>query len=117
MRVRLPSLGDFTATRRMLLLAGLAIGLGVLGAYLSTALLALIVLFTNLFFFQRLSFAPTSPAAHTLGALGAAVPVIGCLIVRLMARYGSERIRGHGIPEALEAILIRGSRVQPRVAL
>ena len=45
------------------------------------------------------------------------VPVVGCLIIGLMARYGSERIRGHGIPEALEAILIRGSRIQPRVAL
>ena len=34
-----------------------------------------------------------------------------------MARYGSERIRGHGIPEAIEAILINGSRVEPKVAI
>jgi len=34
-----------------------------------------------------------------------------------MARYGSERIRGHGIPEAIEAILINGSKVQPKVAI
>src|SRR5437870_8620102 len=33
-----------------------------------------------------------------------------------MARYGSERIRGHGIPEAIKAILISGSRVEPKVA-
>src|SRR6185437_11924337 len=57
------------------------------------------------------------PAGHTLGPLGALVPVAGCLVIGVMARYGSERIRGHGIPEALEAILIRGSRIQPRVAL
>ena len=45
------------------------------------------------------------------------VPVVGALIIGFMARYGSERIRGHGIPEAIEAILINGSRVEPKVAL
>jgi CIC family chloride channel protein len=109
--------GDFTATPRMLPIAGLAVVLGVLGAYVATALLALIAFFTNLFYFHRLSLAPASPALATLGAWSVVVPVIGCLVIGLMARYGSERIRGHGIPEALEAILIRGSRVQPRVAL
>jgi chloride channel protein, CIC family len=57
-----------------------------------------------------------SPAGHTLGLFVVLVPVIGALIIGLMARYGSERIRGHGIPEAIEAILINGSRVEPRVA-
>ncbi|HEX2656683.1 MAG TPA: chloride channel protein, partial [Polyangia bacterium] len=101
----------------MLPIAGMAIVLGVVGAYVATALLALITFFTNLFFFQRFSLAPASPADHTLGLLGVLVPVVGCLIIGLVARYGSEKIRGHGIPEALEAILIRGSRIQPRVAL
>jgi H+/Cl- antiporter ClcA len=110
-------LGDFTATPRMLLLAAVAIGVGVLSAYVAAALLALISLFTNLFFYQRFSVAAVSPAGHHLGLLAALVPVAGCLIIGVMARYGSERIRGHGIPEALEAILIRGSRIQPRVAL
>ena len=45
------------------------------------------------------------------------IPVVGALIIGLMARYGSERIRGHGIPEAIEAILLRGSRVEPKVAI
>src|SRR5213594_4194703 len=45
------------------------------------------------------------------------VPIIGGLIIGLMARYGSERIRGHGIPEAIEAILLNGSRVEPKVAV
>jgi len=81
------------------------------------ALLKLIGLFTNLFFFQRWSTALVSPAGHHLGVGVIIVPVIGALIIGFMARYGSERIRGHGIPEAIEAILINGSRVEPRVAL
>ena len=56
-------------------------------------------------------------AVHHLGVWVIAVPVAGSLVVGLMARYGSEKIRGHGIPEALEAILLRGSRIEPRVAL
>jgi H+/Cl- antiporter ClcA len=116
-RNRPERLGDFTAGPRTLGLAVLAVALGVFSAYVATALLALIAFFTNLFFYQRLSFAAATPAGHTLGAVGALVPVAGCLIIGVMARYGSERIRGHGIPEALEAILIRGSRIQPRVAL
>src|SRR5205823_9668862 len=58
-----------------------------------------------------------SPAGHHLGPFVVLVPVAGALVIGVMARYGSERIRGHGIPEALEAILTRGSRVEPRVAL
>src|SRR4029077_8853971 len=45
-----------------------------------------------------------------------AAPVVGALIIGLMARYGSEEIRGHGIPEALDAILLGGSLVEPKVA-
>jgi H+/Cl- antiporter ClcA len=80
------------------------------------ALLRLIGLFTNLFFFQRWDTALVSPVGHTLGLLVVLVPIAGAVIIGLMARYGSERIRGHGIPEAIEAILINGSRVEPRVA-
>ena len=58
-----------------------------------------------------------SPAGHHLGPFVILVPVVGALIIGVMARYGSERIRGHGIPEAIEAILINGSRVEPKVAL
>jgi len=101
--------GDFTTNRRVIPIALLALAVGAVSAFVALALLRLIGLFTNLFFFQRWSTASVSPAAHTLGA-AAAVAV-------LMARYGSERIRGHGIPEALEAILLRGSRIEPRVAL
>jgi H+/Cl- antiporter ClcA len=58
-----------------------------------------------------------SPATHSLGTYAVLVPVVGALIIGVMARFGSERIRGHGIPEALESILIHGSRVQPRLAI
>ncbi len=109
-------LGDFTTTARVLLISGLAIVIGVVASYVALALLKLIGLFTNLFFFQRVGTA-LSPTGHHLGIFVIAVPVIGGLIVGLMARYGSERIRGHGIPEAIEAILINGSRVEPKVAL
>jgi chloride channel protein, CIC family len=112
----LSTLGDFTTTWRVLLLSCLASGIGVFSAFVALALLRLIGLFTNLFFFQRWDTTLVSPAGHTLGLFVVLVPVIGALIIGLMARYGSERIRGHGIPEAIEAILINGSRVEPRVA-
>jgi H+/Cl- antiporter ClcA len=92
----------FTATPRLLWITTLAIGIGVIAAFVAKALLALIAIFTNLFFFQRFSMTPVSPAGHTLGWIAIGVPVAGALIIGLMARYGSERIRGHGIPEAIE---------------
>lgn len=110
-------LGDFTTSRRVIVLSMLAVGIGLLSALLAKALLVLIDFFTNLFFFQRLSLQPASPGTSDLGLLIVLVPVAGALIIGLMARYGSERIRGHGIPEAIEAILINGSRVEPKVAV
>jgi H+/Cl- antiporter ClcA len=110
-------LADFTATKRLLSISAVAIVIGVIGAYVALALLQLIAFFTNIFFFQRLSSAAASPADHSLGPFVILVPVVGALLIGLMARYGSERIRGHGIPEAIEAILINGSRVEPKVAL
>jgi H+/Cl- antiporter ClcA len=109
--------GDFTADPRLLGVSALAVGIGSLCAFVALALQKLIFLFTNLFFYQHLSLAPASPADNTLGPLVILVPVLGGLIIGLMARYGSERIRGHGIPEAIEAILIGGSRMQPKVAV
>jgi len=110
-------LGDFTTTPRVILISLLAIVIGIIGAYVALILLRLIGFFTNLFFFGRLSTALTSPAGNGLGILVILVPVMGGLVIGLMARYGSERIRGHGIPEAIEAILINGSKISPRVAI
>ena len=110
-------LGDFTTTPRVLLISALAIAIGLVSAVVALALLKLIALFTNVFFFQRFSFAAASPVDHHLGFLVVLVPVAGALLIGLMARYGSERIRGHGIPEAIEAILMNGSRVEPKLAI
>src|SRR5881409_3188456 len=110
-------LGDFTATLRLVPISLIAVAIGLLSAGVALALLRLIGLFTNLFFFQRWDFALVSPAGNRLGAVEVLVPAAGALIVGFMARYGSERIRGHGIPEAIESILIRGSRIEPRLAV
>ncbi len=110
-------LGDFTTRPRVITISLMAIFIGVVGAYVALALLKLIGIFTNLFFFQRWSTALVSPAGNTLGVFEVIVPVVGALIIGVMARYGSERIRGHGIPEAIEAILINGSRIDPKVAV
>src|SRR5438093_6401306 len=109
-------LGDFTTTQRVISLSLLATAIGVLSAFVALALLRMIGLFTNLFFFQRWDTALVSPVDNTLGPFVVLVPVVGALIIGFMARYGSERIRGHGIPEAIESILISGSRIEPRVA-
>jgi H+/Cl- antiporter ClcA/predicted transcriptional regulator len=116
--VELPGdLGDFTATKRLIPITCIAIVIGAVSACLALALLRLIGIFTNLFFFQRWDSSFVSPATNTLGWLAIVVPVAGGLVIGFMARFGSERIRGHGIPEALEAILTRGSRVEPKLAV
>jgi CIC family chloride channel protein len=110
-------LGDFTTTSRVLPITGLAMGIGALCAFVALVLLRLIGLFTNLFYYGRWDTAMVSPAGNHLGMYSVLVPIGGALIIGVMARYGSERIRGHGIPEAIEAILINGSRVEPKVAI
>src|SRR3954447_3051772 len=109
--------GDFTASVRLLWISALAFAVGALCTGVAFTLLRLINFFTNLFYFGQVSFADAIPADNALGLLAIGVPVVGSLIIGLMARYGSERIRGHGIPEALEAILIGRSRMSPKVAV
>jgi len=122
--------GDFTANRRLLWIAGLAVIVGVACAFVAVALLWQIGLFTHLFYYPKdfiatLMHHPSTlmtldgklPADNRLGWWAVIVPVIGGLIIGLMARYGSDRIRGHGIPEAIEAILIGRSRMSPKVAV
>lgn len=113
----LEELGDFTTTARVIPISLMAIVIGVIGSYVAWFLLKLIGVFTNLFYYHRISTSFVSPAANQLGGWAILVPVVGSLIVGLMARYGSERIRGHGIPEAIESILMNGSRVHPRLAI
>ncbi|MGA2832407.1 MAG: chloride channel protein [Terracidiphilus sp.] len=116
-RPRLEELGDFTTTTRVIPISLIAMVIGVVGALVAWFLLKLIGFFTNLFYYQRFDTSFASPAGNHLGVYAVAVPVVGSLIVGLMARYGSERIRGHGIPEAIESILMSGSRVHPKLAI
>ena len=110
-------LADFTRDRRILVLSFMALIIGLLSAIVAKILVALIAIFTNITFYQRLSTEFVSPANHHLGKLVIIAPVIGGLVIGLTARYGSEKIRGHGIPEALEAILFGRSRMEAKVAV
>lgn len=109
--------GDFARDARLVRLSAFALVIGVMSTIGAIVLLNAIRLFTNIFFFQTFSFAQRSPAGNHLGVAVIAIPVIGGLIVGLMARYGSEAIRGHGIPEAIEAILFGRSRMSAKVAI
>ena len=102
---------------RMLLLSLLAAAIGLVAGVVAFALYKLIGLFTNLFFFHRWSADFTSAQHNHLGWLVIVVPVIGGLIVGVMAKYGTSKIKGHGIPEAMEAVLFNRSRIAPRVAI
>ena len=110
-------LRDFTLDRRVWLLSSVALVIGAGAAGLAVLLLRCIALATNLFYYHRFSFVGVSPAGSTLGVWMPFVPVLGGLIVGVMARYGSDKIRGHGIPEAIEAIMLRGARVEPSIAI
>lgn len=111
-------LRDFTVDKRTWLLSAVALVIGTGGAALAVLLLRAIALATNLFYYHRVSYAMVGPAGSTEPAwVLMFVPVIGGVIVGLMANYGSDKIRGHGIPEAIEAILLRGARVHPKVAV
>ncbi|HYB91480.1 MAG TPA: chloride channel protein [Candidatus Binataceae bacterium] len=117
-----PALESMIASQRTTAIDGrvvhlslIAIAIGLMAGLAARILLALIGLITNLSFYGRLSPQFVSPAANRLGLLVIVVPAIGGLIVGLMARYGSEAIRGHGIPEVMEQVLRNQSRILPRV--
>jgi H+/Cl- antiporter ClcA len=116
-RTQQDRLADFSQSSRIVRLSAMALVIGAASALVAAGLARLIALITNVAYYGALSGAPRSPAANHLGIFAVAVPVLGGLIVGLMARFGSEKIRGHGIPEALEAILIGQSRIEARVAV
>ena len=102
--------------RRTIVVAGLAVLIGIAGGLVAQALVALISLATNISFYGRLSTAFVSPAAAHRGPVALLIiPVVGALIVGLMARFGSSSIRGHGIPEVMERVLRGESRIPARV--
>src|SRR5262249_21252582 len=102
---------------RMLTVSVLAAAVGVLAGIVAFLLYKLIGLFTNLVFYHRWSAEFVSARHHHLGVWVILTPVIGGLIIGFMAKYGTEKIKGHGIPEAMEAVLLNRSRIQPRVAI
>lgn len=103
--------------RRVVVLCGLAIPVSLTASLAAQALTRLIGFFTNLAFYGRFSTALVSPADHHLGVMVVLIPVIGGIIVGLMARFGSKAIRGHGIPEAMEQVLTNESRIPFRLTI
>jgi len=110
-------LADFTTDRRVLLLITMALVIGSGGTFAAWLLIKLIALVGNAVWFHRLSLAPIVMGDLARTPWLVVVPALGGLCIGLMARFGSEKIRGHGIPEAIEAILIGGSRLSPKVAV
>ncbi|MCL5056311.1 MAG: chloride channel protein [Firmicutes bacterium] len=102
---------------RIAFLSGAAVFLGITAAVVAFCFYHLIYFFTNLFFFGRLSFVLADPSRSHLGLWVIFIPVIGALIIGVMIKYGSTKIIGHGIPEAMEAVLYAKSRIEPKVAI
>jgi len=113
----IPRPGDFTADARVLMLMAIAVVVGTASVGTAWILLRLITLCTNMAYYGRFSLEALPIAGSPLGWGMVGIPVVGCLIIGLMARFGSEKIRGHGIPEAIEAILIGQSRISAKVAV
>src|SRR3989454_10574995 len=101
----------------MVLVSFLAAAIGLIAGCVAFLLYKLIGLFTNIVFYHRFVAEFTSARHHQLGAWVILMPVIGGVIVGFMAKYGTAKIKGHGIPEAMEAVLINRSRIEPRVAI
>ena len=102
---------------RMVLVSFLAAGIGLLAGLIAFFLYKLIGLFTNIFFYHRFAAEFLSPRHNQLGLWVIPIPVIGGIIVGFMAKYGTSKIKGHGIPEAMEAVMVNRSRIEPRVAI
>src|SRR6202163_2190503 len=102
---------------RIVLVSFLAAAVGLVAGVVAHALYKLIGLFTNLFFFHEWSTTFRSVGGNHLGPWVILVPVVGGLVVGVMAKYGSSKIKGHGIPEAMEAVLTNRSRIEPKVAI
>jgi CIC family chloride channel protein len=110
-------LADFTANpKRLLVMSGLAVIIGVVSAAVAKVLLMLIGAITHMVYFHQFAATLVQPNPRSLGPVAIVIPILGGLVVGLIARYGTDKIRGHGIPEAIQAILDRDSIIQARVA-
>jgi len=106
-----------SANFRTALVSFLAAGIGLLAGVIAYVLQKLIAFLTTLVFYHRLTADTMSPRNAHLGLWIILIPALGGVIVGFMAKYGSSKIKGHGIPEAMEAVLFNRSRIQPRVAI
>ncbi|MGH7120930.1 MAG: chloride channel protein [Acetobacteraceae bacterium] len=109
--------GDFTTNSRVLYIMGIAVLASIGTSIVGVLMFRLIELITNLLYFGRFSFTYVPFSESPLGWLAVLVPIGGSIIVGLMARYGTDKIRGHGLPEAIEAILLGRSRLDAKVAI
>lgn len=105
------------SVKRIIFITALALVNAIIVGGIAKLLVLLIGLFTNIFFFGDFSFHESSPADNTLGYTVIAIPVIGGLLVGLMAKFGSRAIRGHGIPEAMEKIVTEESKIHPMITI
>ncbi|HEX6558281.1 MAG TPA: chloride channel protein, partial [Longimicrobiales bacterium] len=112
--VRVPHSEPVISTR-VVYIAGLAVVIGLSAGAIATILTALIGAITNLFFYGRFATTLVSPAGGHVGFWVLLIPVLGGIVVGLLARFGSAAIRGHGIPEVMENVLQSGSRIPARV--
>jgi chloride channel protein, CIC family len=114
----LPKKGNFgiALEPEVIRISGYALLIGLIGGLVAEGLLQLIYFFTNLFFYGKVSFAVTSPAHNHLGLWVILIPPIGGLLVGVMVHYWEPTLKGHGIPEAMEAVLFSHSRMRLRVA-
>src|SRR5579862_5231398 len=110
-------LGDFTIDRSVWRVFVLAVPVGAVAAGLALGLLDLIGFVTHVAYYGNAGVRLVVPDTHRLGAMSVAVPVVGGALIGAMAYWGSERIRGHGIPEAMETVLVGGSTVETRLAV
>ncbi|MGA7554541.1 MAG: chloride channel protein, partial [Candidatus Acidiferrales bacterium] len=117
-RSKLPRKGNFgiALEPEVIKISGYALLIGLIGGLVAEGLLELIYFFTNLCFYGNFSFAITSPAHNHLGLWVILIPPIGGLIVGAMVHYWEPTLKGHGIPEAMEAVLFSHSRMRLRVA-
>src|SRR3954470_11330303 len=101
--------------KRLLIISCIAFGIAVMVSFIAKLLVSLIDLLTNISFYGNFSFTHTSPATHSLGIFVIVIPALGGILVGFMALYGSKAIRGHGIPEAMEQILVNESKIKPSI--
>ncbi len=107
--------------RRLLLqnleLIVLAVVIGLVGGLGAIVFRWLLFGIGNLFFYHDFSVRFSSPLGHSLGWTVIFLPAIGGLLVGLITHFFAPETRGHGVPEVMEAVAVRGGRIRGRVVV